>query len=100
MRRPQNLQFRMNDRHDQHDEKLKEIMKNSGKLKIRNIRYDTSLQDMEHIEELGNGTCGHVVKMRHQPSQEIIAVKVSFYKNFTKKLQFYIKTFNFLSFTL
>lgn len=75
MRRPQNLQFRMNDRHDQHDEKLKEIMKNSGKLKIRNIRYDTSLQDMEHIEELGNGTCGHVVKMRHQPSQEIIAVK-------------------------
>lgn len=34
---------------------------------------------MEEIEELGNGTCGHVIKMRHKPSGEIIAVKVNLY---------------------
>ncbi|KAF5277349.1 hypothetical protein FQA39_LY06162 [Lamprigera yunnana] len=57
------------------DRKLKEIMKISGKLKIKNNTYMTELKDMEHIEELGNGTCGHVVKMLHRPSTEIIAVK-------------------------
>jgi len=32
---------------------------------------------LEHQGELGNGTCGHVVKMLHKPSQTVIAVKVS-----------------------
>lgn len=58
------------------DRKLKEIMKISGNLTVSNITYRTELKDMEHIEELGNGTYGHVVKMRHKLSGEIIAVKV------------------------
>lgn len=58
------------------EKKLKEIMKISGKITINNVSYRTELKDMEHIEELGNGTYGHVVKMRHKPSGEIIAVKV------------------------
>lgn len=57
------------------DRKLKEIMKISGKLTINNTTYMTDIKDMEHIEELGNGTCGHVVKMRHKFSGEVIAVK-------------------------
>lgn len=77
-KRPRELQFssKRNDNLET-DKKLKEIMKNSGKLKIKGGTYTTELKDMEHIEELGNGTCGHVVKMRHRPSGEIIAVKVS-----------------------
>jgi hypothetical protein len=40
-------------------------------------KYKTEIKDLEHQGELGNGTCGHVVKMLHKPSQTIIAVKVS-----------------------
>lgn len=58
------------------DNKLKEIMKISGILTIDNVRYPTKISDLEHLGELGNGTCGHVVKMRHKPSGAIIAVKV------------------------
>uniref|UniRef100_A0AAR5Q5B1 mitogen-activated protein kinase kinase n=1 Tax=Dendroctonus ponderosae TaxID=77166 RepID=A0AAR5Q5B1_DENPD len=57
------------------ERKLREIMKISGDLKIDGVLFKTSVQDMEHIEELGNGTCGHVVKMQHKPSGKIIAVK-------------------------
>lgn len=32
---------------------------------------------MEYISELGNGTSGNVVKMRHKSSKKVIAVKVS-----------------------
>lgn len=59
------------------DKKLKEIMKISGRITINNTIYRTELKDMEQIEELGNGTYGHVVKMRHKLSGQIIAVKVS-----------------------
>jgi len=31
---------------------------------------------MENIGELGSGTSGHVVKMRHKPTNYIMAVKV------------------------
>jgi len=31
---------------------------------------------MKDLGELGNGTCGHVVKMLHEPSNTVIAVKV------------------------
>lgn len=44
-------------------------------LKINGIHYETNIQDLEYISELGNGTSGHVVKMRHKPSNAIIAVK-------------------------
>ena len=39
--------------------------------------YKTEIKDLEHQGELGNGTCGHVVKMRHKPSETVIAVKVT-----------------------
>ncbi|KAK5650520.1 hypothetical protein RI129_001549 [Pyrocoelia pectoralis] len=76
VRRPQDLNFSTKRTDNlETDRKLKEIMKISGKLKIKGITYMTELKDLEHIEELGNGTCGHVVKMLHRPSKEIIAVK-------------------------
>lgn len=58
------------------EEKLREIMRISGNITINGRTYKTDIKDMEEIEELGNGTCGHVIKMRHKPSGEIIAVKV------------------------
>lgn len=58
------------------EKKLKEIIKISGDLTINGVLYKTDINDMEDLEELGNGTCGHVVKMRHKPSGQIIAVKV------------------------
>ncbi|KAJ3664654.1 hypothetical protein Zmor_000206 [Zophobas morio] len=74
--RPRDLAFsaRSNDNLET-DNKLKEIMKISGNLTINNKTYETNIKDMERLEELGFGTCGHVIKMRHKPSNEIIAVK-------------------------
>ncbi|KAJ8927807.1 hypothetical protein NQ314_019689, partial [Rhamnusium bicolor] len=76
MTRPNNLSFitRQNDNLET-ERKLSEIMKISGDLKIDGAVYKTDIKDMEDLEELGNGTCGHVVKMRHKPSGNIIAVK-------------------------
>lgn len=39
-------------------------------------KYKADISDLELLGELGNGTCGHVVKMRHKPSSQVIAVKV------------------------
>ncbi|CAG9822602.1 unnamed protein product [Phaedon cochleariae] len=76
MPRPRNLSFAMRQNDNVETEaRLREIMKTSGDLTIDGIRYKTDIKEMEHIEELGNGTCGHVVKMRHGPSGNIIAVK-------------------------
>lgn len=75
--RPSNLSFTTrNNENLETDKKLKEIMKFSGDLTINNVLYKTDIRDMERLEELGNGTCGHVVKMRHKHCNEIIAVKV------------------------
>ncbi|XP_012250643.1 dual specificity mitogen-activated protein kinase kinase 7-like [Athalia rosae] len=57
------------------DSKLQEIMKMNGILSINGRKYHTEMKDLEHLGELGNGTCGHVVKMRHKPSGVVIAVK-------------------------
>lgn len=57
------------------ESKLQEIMKMNGILNINGQRYQTDMKDLEHLGELGNGTCGHVVKMRHKPSGVVIAVK-------------------------
>lgn len=82
MPRPRNLTFmtRQNDNVET-ERKLKEIMQISGNLTINGVLYKTDIKDMEDLEELGNGTCGHVVKMRHKPSGNIIAVKVSVFIN-------------------
>ncbi|XP_046669559.1 dual specificity mitogen-activated protein kinase kinase 7-like [Homalodisca vitripennis] len=58
------------------DGKMKEIMQLSGILCIDGKKYHTEMtKDLEDLGELGNGTCGHVVKMLHKPSQRVIAVK-------------------------
>ncbi|XP_063983736.1 dual specificity mitogen-activated protein kinase kinase 7-like [Diachasmimorpha longicaudata] len=57
------------------ESKLQEIMKMNGILNINGTKYQTEMEDLEHLGELGNGTCGHVVKMRHKPSGVVIAVK-------------------------
>ncbi|XP_058823837.1 dual specificity mitogen-activated protein kinase kinase hemipterous-like [Topomyia yanbarensis] len=51
------------------------IIEKSGMLKINDQTYKTTLTDMQDLGELGSGTSGHVVKMRHRPSGAIIAVK-------------------------
>uniref|UniRef100_A0A8D8URX9 mitogen-activated protein kinase kinase n=1 Tax=Cacopsylla melanoneura TaxID=428564 RepID=A0A8D8URX9_9HEMI len=57
------------------ENKMKEIMKMNGILNINNRRYQTEMKHLEHMGELGSGTCGQVVKMLHKPSQTVIAVK-------------------------
>ncbi|XP_054272040.1 dual specificity mitogen-activated protein kinase kinase 7-like [Macrosteles quadrilineatus] len=57
------------------DNKMKEIIKLSGVLCIDGKKYHSEIRDLEDLGELGNGTCGHVVKMLHKPSQKVIAVK-------------------------
>ncbi|KAG8034477.1 hypothetical protein G9C98_007553 [Cotesia typhae] len=57
------------------ESKLQEIMKMNGILTINGQKYQTDMKDLEHLGELGNGTCGHVVKMKHKPSGVVIAVK-------------------------
>lgn len=55
--------------------KFQKIVDKSGLLKINEKIYRTQLADLDDLGELGNGTSGHVVKMRHNPSGAIIAVK-------------------------
>uniref|UniRef100_A0A0A9VY48 mitogen-activated protein kinase kinase n=1 Tax=Lygus hesperus TaxID=30085 RepID=A0A0A9VY48_LYGHE len=57
------------------ERKLKEIMKQSGILHINGVRYESDMSDLKELGELGFGTSGHVFKMLHVPSQEVIAVK-------------------------
>ena len=57
------------------ENKLKEIMRKSGQLTIGGHVFNTHIDDLELLGDLGNGTCGHVVKMRHRHTGEVIAVK-------------------------
>lgn len=76
------------------ESKLKQIMKRNGIITIDDIEYKTESKDLEDMGELGNGTSGHVVKMKHTHTNKAIAVKVRVYlkngrknkKNKTKKL--------------
>ena len=40
-------------------------------------KIQTHISELEHLGELGHGTCGHVVKMRHKQTGKIMAVKVT-----------------------
>jgi mitogen-activated protein kinase kinase 7 len=60
---------------DEYERKLEDIMKLTGVLNIDGKRYPTPIGDLEALGDLGNGTCGHVVKMRHKESGKIIACK-------------------------
>ena len=46
-------------------------------LLLSQQKVTTTLQDLEHLGDLGHGTCGHVVKMRHKQTNKVFAVKVS-----------------------
>lgn len=56
--------------------KLEQIMTRNGIITIDNEEHKTDVKDLEDMGELGNGTSGHVVKMKHKPTQKVIAVKV------------------------
>ena len=60
---------------EEQERKLKEIMSQTGLLQINGRQYSTRIDDLELIGDLGNGTCGHVVEMRHKESGAVIAVK-------------------------
>lgn len=51
------------------------IIDKSGMIKINDQVFKTTLVEMQDLGELGSGTSGHVVKMRHSPSGAVIAVK-------------------------
>lgn len=58
------------------EKKFQQIVKRSGIITIVDEEYKTDIKDLEDLGELGNGTSGHVVKMRHTPTNKVIAVKV------------------------
>jgi len=72
---PSMMQQRNQDGGEIESKLQEEIMKMNGILSINGKKYKTEIKDLEHQGELGNGTCGHVVKMRHKPSETVIAVK-------------------------
>ncbi|XP_030840406.1 dual specificity mitogen-activated protein kinase kinase 7-like isoform X2 [Strongylocentrotus purpuratus] len=57
------------------DRKLQEIMKQTGLLTTEGKRYHINVESLESIGELGFGSCGHVIRMRHKESGTILAVK-------------------------
>ncbi|XP_072347383.1 dual specificity mitogen-activated protein kinase kinase 7 isoform X3 [Scyliorhinus torazame] len=57
------------------EQKLQEIMKQTGYLTIGGQRYQAEICDLENLGEIGSGTCGQVWKMRFKKSGHIIAVK-------------------------
>lgn len=60
---------------DEYERKMEEIMKISGLLNIDGGKYHTPIEDLIPLGDLGNGTCGHVVKMRHNETGKIVACK-------------------------
>lgn len=71
------LQHRTNRIEPEIKDKLKQIMTQNGILTINGVPYKSEVKDLEDLGELGNGTSGHVVKMKHKPTNTIIAVKVN-----------------------
>ena len=61
--------------YEEQERKMAEIMKKSGQLVINGQHFRTHIDELELLGDLGNGTCGHVVKMRHRHSNAVIAVK-------------------------
>uniref|UniRef100_A0A9L0IXS3 mitogen-activated protein kinase kinase n=1 Tax=Equus asinus TaxID=9793 RepID=A0A9L0IXS3_EQUAS len=57
------------------DQKLQEIMKQTGYLTIGGQRYQAEINDLENLGEMGSGTCGQVWKMRFRKTGHVIAVK-------------------------
>ncbi|XP_049885342.1 dual specificity mitogen-activated protein kinase kinase 7-like isoform X5 [Pectinophora gossypiella] len=57
------------------ESRMREVYKVSGKLNVDGVEYRSHIDELQHLGELGSGTCGHVVKMLHKPSAAVIAVK-------------------------
>lgn len=57
------------------ERRYKEIMSQTGILTLDGKKYPTEISELEHLGELGHGTCGHVVKMRHKRTNHLMAVK-------------------------
>ncbi|KAG7266116.1 hypothetical protein CRUP_028118 [Coryphaenoides rupestris] len=57
------------------DQKLQEIMKQTGYLKIDGQRYPAEVADLISEGEIGSGTCGQVFKVRFKKTGHVIAVK-------------------------
>ncbi|GFN77612.1 dual specificity mitogen-activated protein kinase kinase 7 [Plakobranchus ocellatus] len=57
------------------DQKIEEIMKQSGILTFGGQRYLCDTEDLQPEGELGHGTCGQVTRMRHKPTNHLMAVK-------------------------
>lgn len=57
------------------ESKLKEILKAGNVLTIGGKQHRVEMADLEKLGDLGSGTCGHVVKMRHRPTGKVLAVK-------------------------
>ncbi|MEQ2184252.1 Dual specificity mitogen-activated protein kinase kinase 7 [Goodea atripinnis] len=58
------------------DQKLQEIMRQTGYLKIDGQRYPAEVTDLISEGEIGSGTCGQVFKVRFKKTGHVIAVKV------------------------
>ena len=57
------------------DRRHQEIMSQTNLLQINGERIPATVDDLEHLGDLGHGTCGTVVKMRHNRTSTVIAVK-------------------------
>lgn len=73
------LPIHLGNRRSDSEQRFQKIIEKSGTLKINEQIYRSTLNDMQDLGELGSGTSGHVVKMRHRPSGAIIAVKVGIF---------------------
>ncbi|XP_058802710.1 dual specificity mitogen-activated protein kinase kinase 7-like [Phymastichus coffea] len=59
----------------EYESKVELLEKMGGLLEINGQKYEVNLKDFEYLGFLGNGTCGHVMKMKHKPSGIIMVVK-------------------------
>ncbi|CAG2183596.1 unnamed protein product, partial [Oppiella nova] len=69
-----NEENKFNNKND--DQKLNEMFRqNNSVLTVDGEKYLAQDVDLSYIDELGSGSCGHVVKMSHKPSGKVVAVK-------------------------
>ncbi|KAL3872472.1 hypothetical protein ACJMK2_040395 [Sinanodonta woodiana] len=57
------------------EQKYQEIMKMTGILTLDGQKVPSDITDLEPLGELGHGTCGQVIKMRHKHTNHLMAVK-------------------------
>lgn len=60
---------------DKLNARLQLVLKQNGKLRFGQNVISTDVKSFDNLGEIGFGTCGQVFKMRHRPTQAIMAVK-------------------------